>query len=214
MKGFIVKLRNQSPDAAAPADRNPGFMRGHILQKSLCPVLAALVLCGCAYKDPEPAMQLRKGLLKAEKVSCEAEIIADYGDKRHSFSLECTMDNGGDLAFTVTAPESISGIKGDIRGAKGHLLFEGEALGFPLMADDLMSPVGAPWLMLSALRSGEITSGGRDGEQTHVTISYPYGDENLVADVWLDKSGQLCRGEILKEGRRYLTVNVSNFSME
>lgn len=184
------------------------------MKKWLGLFLTAVFLCGCAAgNDPDRAMALRKTLLKSEEVTFTAEITADYGDKLYTFTLDCTGNNEGALSFQVSAPESISGITGGISNAKGRLQFDEEVLAFPLIADDLMSPVSAPWVLYEALRSGYITSAQRDGENLALTISYPYGDEKLSLDVWLNPENKPVRGEILKDGRRYLTVDVSNFAM-
>lgn len=175
--------------------------------------LCLLFLCGCALEREDRAMSLRSKLLKAEKVNFSSHIIADYGDKLYEFTMDCTGLSSGDLDFTVSEPESISGISGHIRSGRGGLQFDSEVLAFPLIADDLMSPVGAPWVIYEALRSGYITAQGADGENYLLTISYPYGDENLTVDVHLDGDDIPTRGEILSDGRRYLTVEVKNFEM-
>lgn len=174
-----------------------------------------VLLSGCASlsRDPDRAMQMRKSLLKGEEISFRCDITADYGDKLHTFSMDCRGDNAGQLQFTVVEPESISGISGRLHNGKGSLDFDDEALAFPLIVDDLMSPVSAPWVVISALRSGTITSGGKDGQNYQLTISYPFEDENLRVDAWLDGENHPIRGEILKGGRRYLTVDVKDFQI-
>lgn len=175
----------------------------------------AIFLPGCAVlsRNPDRAMALRSSLLKGEEISFRCDITADYGDKLHTFSMDCHGDNAGQLQFTVIEPDSISGISGWIRSGQGSLDFDGQALAFPLIADDLMSPVSAPWVVVSALRSGTITSGGKDGQNYQLTISYPFEDENLRVDAWLDEENHPIRGEILKDGRRYLTVDVKDFQI-
>ncbi len=158
-------------------------------------------------------MGLRSKLLKAEEVSFTSGITADYGDKLYEFTLQCRADADGGLDFTVTEPESIAGITGRIASGRGGLRFDDEVLAFPLIADDLMSPVGAPWVLYEALRSGYITTEGADGENFTITISYPYNGENLVVDVWFNGDDVPIRGEILADGRRYLTVDVKNFEI-
>lgn len=158
-------------------------------------------------------MGLRSKLLKAEEVTFTSGITADYGDKLYEFTLLCRGNADGTLDFTVTEPESIADITGSIASGRGGLRFDAEVLAFPLIADNLMSPVGAPWIICEALRSGYITTEGADGENWNITISYPYNGENLVVDVWLDGDDVPFRGEILSDGRRYLTVDVKNFEI-
>lgn len=158
-------------------------------------------------------MGLRSKLLKAKEVTFTSGITADYGDRLYEFTMDCRADSDGVLEFTVMQPESISGITGSIASGRGGLRFDSEVLAFPLIADDLMSPVGAPWVLYEALRSGYITTHGADGENLNITISYPYNGENLVVDVWLNPDDVPIRGDILSDGRRYLTVDVKNFEI-
>ena len=57
-------------------------------------------------------MSLRSRLL-AGTVSFDAEITADYGDELYTFSMHCQSDLQGQVTFTVTQPENISGITSD-----------------------------------------------------------------------------------------------------
>lgn len=185
------------------------------MKRWLAVLAFAVFLSGCAAlsRDPDRAMALRGSLLKGEEIRFRCDITADYGDKLHTFSMDCRGDNAGQLQFTVTEPESISGVSGRIGGGQGSLDFDGQALAFPLIADELMSPVSAPWVVISALRSGTITSGGKSGDSYQITISYPFEDENLRVDAWLDGENHPVRGEILKDGRRYLTVDMKDFQI-
>ena len=60
----------------------------------------------------ERGLTLRTALLGSSLCSFDVDIIADYGDKLHVFSMNCQADSTGTVRFTVTAPESISGITG------------------------------------------------------------------------------------------------------
>lgn len=179
-------------------------------------LLLAVTLTGCfgAESELERGMALRTKLLGAEGCSFDAEITADYGDKLYTFSMGCRGDSSGNLEFTVTAPETISGISGKITDAKGKLIFAGTALDFPLLADGLLSPVSAPWILLKTLRGGYITSAAGEGELLRLTVDDSYEDDALHLDIWLDGDNLPVRCEILYDGQRYLSVNVKNFRTE
>ena len=79
-------------------------------------------------------MALRSRLL-AGTVSFDASVTADYGDSLYTFSMHCQTDTQGQVRFTVTQPETISGITGTIDGTGGKLRFDDQILTFPLMAE-------------------------------------------------------------------------------
>lgn len=184
------------------------------MKKTAVILLALVLLTGCsnAQSQIDRCMELRGKLLRSE-CSFTAQITADYGDKVHTFALECVGDAQGNLGFTVAEPESIAGITGVIDQEGGFLTFDDEALQFPLLADDQVTPVSAPWILLKTLRGGYLTSAGEDGELLRVTIDDSYEDDALQLDIWLDGENMPVRAEILYDGRRILSLAVSNFQI-
>ena len=175
-------------------------------------ITLVLLLSGCsnARNHIDRAMELR-ALLLGGGCSFTAEVTADYGDKIHNFTLECTADADGNLAFTVKEPESICGITGAIRADGGYLTFDDAALQFDLMADGQVTPVSAPWILLKTLRGGYLTAAGEDEGLLRVTIDDSYESDALQLDVWLDGDNIPVRADILYDGYRILSLNVSNF---
>lgn len=184
------------------------------MKRAVCILLMLVLLCGCSGNGEEldRAMGLRAQLL-AHSCSFDAEITADYGDKLYTFSVYCEGDPQGNLGFRVKAPDTIADITGSIASGDGKLTFSDVALEFPLLADDQVTPVSAPWLLLKTLQGGYLTSAGMDGELLRVTINDSYEDDALQLDIWLDSNDLPVQAEILYDGRRILTLSVSNFQI-
>lgn len=177
---------------------------------SLCMLL---FLSGCeANAQIERGMALRSALLRSES-RFEANITADYGEKTTSFSMECSFSDNGDMAFTVTQPQTIAGITGSVSDEGGKLTFDDTALEFPLMADDQISPVSAPWVLMKALRSGYLTSAGEEGSLLRLTIHDSYEADALQVDVWLNEEDIPIRGEMVYDGLRILSMDVVNMQI-
>ena len=176
-------------------------------------VVLSFVLCGCGRKNDEIqyGMQLREGMLKNSS-SFVAEITADYGDKRYTFSTGCTADAAGNLSFIVLSPETIGGVAGKITSESGFLTFDDAVLAFPHLADGELSPISAPWILVKTLRSGYIASAGKDGEYILLTIYDSYEEDALQLDVWLNSQNEPVQAEILWQGRRILTIVVKDFA--
>ena len=173
-----------------------------------------LLLIGCAETDQtmDRAMAFRSRLLGAGGCSFDADITADYGDKSYTFSMACTADDRGAVTFSVTKPETISGITGSVSATGGKLTFDDKALSFALMADGLVTPVSGPWVLLKTLRSGYLTSCGQEGEYLRLAIDDSYEADALHLDIWLGEGDLPVRGEILWQGRRLLSITVTNFT--
>lgn len=185
------------------------------MKKAVGLLLLVFLLSGCsgASKEIERGMALRSRLLKAATCSFDTQITADYGDKTYQFSMACQGDDQGNLTFTVTAPETIAGITGKVTNQGGALTFDDVALQFDLMADDQVTPVSAPWILLKTLRSGYLTAAGTEEDQLHLTIDDSYEDDALTLDIWLDGEDVPIRAEILYDGRRILSLTVVNFQV-
>lgn len=177
-------------------------------------LLLLLTFTGCGADDAalDRAMALRAKLLGSE-CSFDAEITADYGDEIRTFSVYCEGNGEGNLGFQVTAPEAIEGITGVIDQGGGKLTFQDTALAFPLLADDQLSPVSAPWVFFTTLRGGYLTAAGMEDELLRLTIDDSYEEDALTVDIWLDALDTPVRAEILYDGRRILTLTISNFQI-
>lgn len=175
-----------------------------------------VVLSGCSAgnRELERGMELRSELLSAQQCVFDAEITADYGDRLNIFSVSCQGDAGGGLKFTVTAPESISGITGEISESGGRLTFDETALQFDTMTDDCVSPVSAPWIFLKTLRGGYLAAAGMEGELLHLTVHDSYAEDALCLDIWVDAKNKPVRAEILHENQRIITLTVKNFDLQ
>lgn len=183
--------------------------------KKAAAVLLALVLTGCTAikSELDRGMELRTKLLKAESFSFDTVVTADYGDALYSFTMNCTADNTGKLDFTVTEPQSIGGISGTIDKDSGKLTFDHTVLAFPLMAEDQLSPVSAPWIFAKTLLSGYLTSAGQEGEYLRLSIDDSYRDDALHLDIWLDENDLPKHADILHKNRKILSLDVKNFTI-
>lgn len=177
-------------------------------------LIVCVMLMGCSGKDAElqRAMSLRAKLL-ASSCAFDGEITADYGDEIYTFSVTCEGDSQGTVGFRVTAPESIAGITGIADQEGGKLTFSTTALAFPLLADDQLSPAGAPYILLKTLRGGYLTAANMEDGLLRLTIDDSYSDDAMQLDIWLNDADQPVRAEILYDGRRILTMTVSNFQI-
>ena len=178
-------------------------------------ILAFVLLTGCTGKRDEldRAMKLRASLLGCLGCSFDVAITADYGDEIYQFAMQCEGDGRGNLSFTVTKPESIAGIKGEISSGEGKLTFDDVALQFPLMADDQVTPISGPWILMKTLLGGYLTAANEEEDLLHLTIHDSYEDDALQMEIWLNGENQPVCGEILYDGRRIVTMTVENFQI-
>ena len=184
--------------------------------RRVLPLFAALLfLSGCGRRtgsDLNQAMDFRARLLGAAGCGFSAEITADYGDRRYTFSTDCGCDKEGNVTFTVTAPESIEGITGLVEAEGGKLTFDDTALDFGLLADGQVSPVTCTYMMLKTWRGGYISSAGQTEDGLRITFDTSYEEEPMTVDLWLDGAGAPKYGEIAYKGIRILSADFSDFT--
>ena len=173
------------------------------------------VLCGCNSErsDMDRAMQIRTKMNQAAGCSFETIITADYGDKTYQFILGCVSDQAGDISFEVLSPGNIAGITGKIDREGGKLIFDDVVLAIPLLVDEMISPVGAPWILLQALNGGYIRSHCVEEELLRITVDDSYQEDALMLDVWFDETDAPVRADIYEASRRILTLEIKKFQL-
>ena len=183
------------------------------MKKAALLLTVVWVLTGCSgtNREMEEALSLRDALLSGNGCAFSLNLTADYGDELYEFSMDCSGDSLGNVDFTVTGPETIAGITGTISETGGNLTFDETALQFDLLAEDTLSPVSGPWLLVKTLRSGCITSVGNEEDMLRLSIDDSYADDALRLDIWLDQNRMPVRAEVLHEGTRILTMTVRDF---
>jgi hypothetical protein len=183
------------------------------MKRVIAVLLLLIMISGCGSGGSiERGLVLREKLLNSNGCSFDSVITADYGEKVYTFSMHCQADKNGDLSFSVTEPDSISGITGVIRNAGGALTFDGKVLAFEMLADGQVTPVSAPWLLVKSLRGGYFASCGTWDGGLVLGVDDSYEDNALHLDIWLDSNDLPIRSEILWQGRRVVSLAVRNFS--
>lgn len=183
--------------------------------KKLFLLLLCLTLTGCKSADDAMTrgLELRNALCNASSCSFDAVITADYGTQTYCFTVGCTFDSLANLRFEVQTPDTISGIHGRVDAEGGKLEFEDTALSFPLLADGLLSPVSAPWILMKTLRGGFITSAGDMGGKIRLIIDDSYESDSMTLHIFLDEQNIPLEADIYWQGRRILSLVISNFQM-
>ena len=178
-------------------------------------LLVSLLLTGCGNDaEMERVLALRQKLQTCTSCSFTADITADYGEYLHTFTMDCVMDAQGNVTFTVIAPDSISGITGIITDTGGSITFTEQVLAFPTLADGQITPVSAPWVLMRSLRGGYLRACSNSQSGLSVVIDDTYQEDSLQLDIWLNENDLPIEAEILWQGRRVLSLEVSNLIIQ
>ena len=177
-------------------------------------ICIVVFLCGCGSTESleDNVLSLRRQLLTGEGCSFDLGILTDYGDKCYEFSMHCRMEKDGNVRFTVTSPERISGISGVLGEVAGGLTFDDQVLAFEMMAGGMITPVSAPWHMLEALKGGYLHGYCENEDGLLVQIDDSYRGENIMSEIQLDEAGKPVSCQLFWSGRRFMTLFVSNFT--
>ena len=184
--------------------------------KRIISVLAVVLLltgCGAKQNAMDRAMALRSKLQSGKGCSFSAEISADYTDKIYTFGVQCDVDAQGNLAFCVRQPQTIADITGVLSQDGGKLTFDDHVLVFPMLAEGQVSPISAPWLLYHTLCTGFIRAGEITDPGIHIVLDDSYEENAVQIDIYTDSEDIPVRGEILWEGRRIVTVMITDFKI-
>ena len=181
--------------------------------KLVCCILSvALILSGCAAISDELdlAMELRQKLL-VKSCSFTSDITADYGDTLYNFQMQCKTDTAGNMTFTVTSPDTISGITGQISSTDAKLTFEGTVLTFPPLSGGKLAPVMAPWVFINTLRSGYLSGCGKEGEHYLILADDSYEENALQLEILTDNAMIPVQADIFWNQQRILSIQIRDF---
>ena len=177
------------------------------MKKLLLPLILVLFFTGCGQGNTPRGMSLRQRMNDSNGCAFTAEVRAYIGKEEYVFSMDCECGNSDTVTFTVIAPESLSGITGELSSGSGSLTFDGQALAFPMLAQGTMSPISSVWVLLHALRGGYLTDEGKEG----LTIDETYQGVPLRLSVTLDNEDMPTFTEIFQDGERILSLALTNF---
>lgn len=183
------------------------------MRLSVCVVLVAFLLSGCTQTRQEmsQAMELRRSILESQGCSFDATITADYEDVFYTFQMSCRTDNAGTLYFTVTDPDTISGISGNISRDRSSLSFDDKILAFPILADGELAPVSAPWIFLNTLTGGYLRGYSKTETGLCLYIDDSFEEDPLHLEIEIDTENTPISAQILWHDRRILSLQVKNF---
>ena len=169
-------------------------------------LMIPLLLTGCgARRNAERWKSFAEAVEAAEHIAFHAEITALWEDAAASFAadVERTKD---ETAITLTAPETVSGITVRAKDGKTAVEFDGVILSLDAGRSETLSPCGAPQRMLAALTQGTM-------EYCASSSAAFTGPDGESATLWRDETGALTGAEITRDGRKILTLEITDWVM-
>ena len=178
-------------------------------------VLVIVMLTGCGRKSScvSEMMQLRQHISKGERITFEANVTADYGDRIYTFSLMCVADPGGSVDFSIESPDTIAGITGSVSEGVGKLTFDDTVLLFEPLTQGQLTPAIGPWLMFNAVLGGYVRSASKGKDGTEVTIDDVFKSESFQTVLTLNQEQLPICCEIIWNNRRILSIEINNFTV-
>lgn len=182
------------------------------MKRWIAAILIPFCLLGCSRSDStmNTLLSFRENLLQSDKVTFDADITADYGEEYYTFQMHCESNSEGDIIFQVLQPDSISGIQGQISQTEGYLTFDNQVLLFKPAAEDRLSPIIAPWVLLKTLRGGYITVCGKTEKGYLAVIRDSFHEDALTLEIAFTDNTPTSV-EIFWNQTRVISMQIHNF---
>jgi outer membrane lipoprotein-sorting protein len=181
-------------------------------------LIVLLLLSSCQSaggKGQELALEIRAGLLKAEKLAMTTAVRADYGDRVYDFSFSYT-GNGDKGEIEITAPESVAGLKAEVSVTGGTLEYDGAVLDTGGVTKDGLSPAEALPVLISQWQTGYISGCNYEklGDINTLTVTTDI-TETVRQRTWFDVKSHLpVRSELSDSGRLVIACAFENVIIE
>lgn len=174
-------------------------------------MLLLLTSCGAEKNPVEDALSFRNAMLEHSGCTFAADIVTEVEDRGYTFSLDAVYEVGGRTELTVTAPETLAGIRAEMTAGDAVLEFEDIALDFGKLDDAMETPLYAPWVLGAGWESAYVDCAGEEGELYHVTYRLGYEDEELIVETWF-RDGVPVLAEIYREETLLLSAKIESFN--
>lgn len=182
------------------------------MRRVLCVVLLCVLLMACSAEgELAPAVEFRSKLVSSGGASFSAEVLADFGETVQSFCMDCQCDAVGNLTFTVTSPETLSGIMGTVTDSGGKITYDGMAMDFGLLANGNVIPAAAPTIVCACWIDAYISSTGEENGGYRVTYEKDFEEKAITVDTWFEKNIPIC-AEVCYNNSRILSITIRDFS--
>ena len=177
-------------------------------------LITVLMLSGCSDRSygMDEIISIRNDLQRGDGCNFDITVTTDYGSTYSTFKLSCCTDNSNNMNLTVKEPETISGIACKIAAGKGQMTFDEESIAFEMLADGQIAPISIPWLLVETLRAGYINSCSKDESGVLVFIDDSFGNIDFNMEIWLNTQNVPSRAELIWQGKRIASMEISNFS--
>ena len=162
----------------------------------------------------QQAIDFRTALTAAGGCMFTAEKSVNYGGEVYSFTMDCAYEAGGGTTLTLTAPQTLSGIRAEISADGARIVYEDTEVGFADLADGRISPMKLPYLLAQSWYDAYISACGREDGSVRATYIHGYGDDALTVDTWFDDTGAPVQAAVSYQGQTLLSASLRNFSLE
>lgn len=179
---------------------------------------AVLLFSSCksaGHKGQQLALDIRAGLIKAEKLELTTTVKADYGDRVYDFSFKYN-GNADKGEIEVTAPEAIAGLKADVSVSGGTLKYDGAVLDMGALTKDGLSPAEALPVLISQWRSGYISGCNYEklGDVDTLAVTTDI-TQTVQQRTWFDVKTHLpVRSELSDNGKMVIACQFENVIIE
>lgn len=161
----------------------------------------------------QKALDLRSSLLSRQTYSFSLDVTADFDETVFCFSVDCLAKPDG-VQMTLTAPETISGIKAYCADDGPGVLFDDTRVSLGELAEGNLTPLEAPYLLRKAMEKEYIQCTGPDADRLRITYLLGYGDREITLDVWLDENTNVpVYAEFTYEGRSVVRADITSFQV-
>ena len=160
------------------------------------------------------ALDFRTALLQSGGCAFTAEVTADYGEQVYRFTMDCTWSPDGGAALTLTAPQTLEGIRAEVSADGARVAYEDTEVGFAELAGGRVSPMRLPYLLAESWYRGYISACGWEDGVLRATYLLGYDEDEITVDTWLDASGLPVRAAVSYQGQTLLKAELHHFSLE
>ena len=158
--------------------------------------ISLLLLSACGNGEEKAFLNFANELRKAEEISFNADLKAEYGGLTADFKLKFS-EKDGNATVEIIKPKILKGVKAHLSKDSAELEYDGAILDLGFLSDDL-NPMSALSLMRKAITDGHLDLAWAEEEMLCVRL---VPEDGKTVKLWLDtetmtpQSAEIASGE-------------------
>ena len=173
--------------------------------------ISLLLLSGCSHSEEKEFAEFAAQLAKADTVSFNGHVTAEYSALSAQFDLAFT-EHDGESEIEVLKPDIVSGVKARVKDGETSLEYEGLMLDIGNVGDTWLSPMSSLPVFFRAMKDAHLDLAWDEDDMLVVRL---VPEDDITVTVWIDSDSNTPKNaEITYNEKTAIFIDISDWEVK